>query len=82
MKFKPGSIFETKCKKDYSFFYKDEYYTCLIVDKNAFCVIYSDGFYDNLAFGDNVDGIPNFTDYFYTENEMKLLKLKKLSTLK
>jgi hypothetical protein len=91
MKFKPGIIFETICKKDYSIFSRNESYFC-INDTESCCVLYklngkteisesshiklNDIVYDNLAFS-----FKDFTKYFYTENEVRLLKLKKLNKL-
>lgn len=89
---KQGTIFETKCKKDYSsFFCKDEYYYCIVVEIDSCCVLYKlDGkteisipshifmggvVYDHISFLNN-----DFTKYFYTESQMRLLKLKKLNS--
>lgn len=91
MRFKPGIIFETICKKNYSIFCKNESYFC-INDTESCCVLYklnettkiskashimlNDIVYDNLAFS-----FKDFIKYFYTENEVRLLKLKKLNKL-
>jgi hypothetical protein len=70
------SLFQTKCKEDYLMFVKDNFYICMLIDNDCYCVLNGGKNFDNLAFTNT-----EFIQYFYTEKKMKILKLEKLNNI-